>query len=68
MLIDWCKKNNYTGVFPLAELWSDNEAMIAMVRLEKFKLKQFSDLDQSAKLRWQLDQQPLFVKGTCVKL
>ena len=39
-----------------------------MVRLEKFKLKQFSDLDQSAKLRWQLDQQPLFVKGTCVKL
>jgi len=29
--------------------------MIAMVKLEKFKLKQFSDLDQSAKLRWQLD-------------
>jgi len=42
--------------------------MIAMVGLEKFKLKQFNDLDHSAKPRWPLDEKASFLKGAGVKL
>ena len=42
--------------------------MIAMVGLEKFKLRQFSNLDFPAKPRWQLDQNAAFIKGAGVKL
>ena len=42
--------------------------MIAMVGLEKFKLKQFDSLDYPAKPRWQLDQNAIFLKGAGVKL
>ena len=42
--------------------------MIAMVGLEKFKLKQFSELDSSAKPRWQLDENATFLKGAGVRL
>ena len=37
--------------------------MIAMVGLEKFKLKQFSKLNSPAKPRWQLDESAAFLKG-----
>ena len=42
--------------------------MIAMVGLEKFKLKKFSDLDHPAKPRWALDEDAVFLKGAGVKL
>ena len=42
--------------------------MIAMVGLEKFKLKQFSALDHPAKPRWPLDEDAVFLKGAGVKL
>ena len=37
--------------------------MIAMVGLEKYKLKQFNELDHPAKPRWPLDENALFLKG-----
>ena len=40
--------------------------MIAMVGLEKFKLKQFNNLDYPAK-RWPLDEKAVFLKGAGVK-
>ena len=42
--------------------------MIAMVGLEKFKLKQFSKLDYPAKPRWPLDEDAVFLKGAGVQL
>ena len=42
--------------------------MIAMVGLEKFKLKQFDNLDHPARPRWALDENALFLKGSGVKL
>jgi len=49
-------------------LCGDNAAMIAMVGLEKFKLKQFSKLDSPAKPRWPLDADAAFLKGAGVRL
>jgi N6-L-threonylcarbamoyladenine synthase len=49
-------------------LCGDNAAMIAMVGLEKFKLKQFNELDSPAKPRWPLDADAAFLKGAGVKL
>ena len=52
MLINLCNEKNYQSMFPPIELCGDNAAMIAMVGLEKFKLKQFNNLDHPAKPRW----------------
>ena len=68
MLIDLCKKQNYEPIFPPIELCGDNAAMIAIVGLEKFKLKQFDNLDYPAKPRWPLDKNAVFLKGAGVKL
>ena len=68
MLINLCDEKNYQSIFPSIELCSDNAAMIAMVGLEKFKLKQFSNLDHPAKPRWPLDENAAFLKGAGVKL
>ena len=68
MLINLCKEKNYESVFPPIELCGDNAAMIGMVGLEKFKLKQFSDLDYPAKPRWPLDEKANLLKGAGVKL
>ena len=68
MLINLCKENNYESMFPPSELCGDNAAMIAMVGLEKFKLKNFSNLDHPAKPRWPLDENATFLKGAGVKL
>ena len=54
-------------MFPKKELCGDNAAMIAMVGLEKFKLKQFSKLDHPALPRWSLDESAIFLKGAGVK-
>ena len=68
MLINLCNESNYTSIFPPIELCGDNAAMIAMVGLEKFKLKQFSNLDHPAKPRWPLDENAAFLKGAGVQL
>ncbi len=68
MLVKLCNKNKYRSIFPPIELCGDNAAMIAMVGLEKFKLRQFDNLDYPAKPRWQLDQNAAFLKGAGVKL
>ncbi len=68
MLISLCEKENYQSIFPPIELCGDNAAMIALVGLEKFKLKQFSELDHPAKPRWPLDKDAAFLKGAGVQL
>ncbi|MBD1141431.1 tRNA (adenosine(37)-N6)-threonylcarbamoyltransferase complex transferase subunit TsaD [Pelagibacterales bacterium SAG-MED39] len=68
MLTNLCKKKNYQSIFPPVELCGDNAAMIAMVGLEKFKLKQFNNLDYPAKPRWPLDEKAAFLKGAGIKL
>ena len=68
MLIKLCEENNYEHIFPPIELCGDNAAMIAMVGLEKFKLKQFDKLDHPAKPRWPLDEDAAFLKGAGVQL
>ncbi len=68
MLKDLCNEENYKSMFPPIELCGDNAAMIAMVGLERFKLKQFNDLDHPAKPRWPLDENAAFLKGAGVQL
>ena len=68
MLTDLCNEENYQSMFPPIELCGDNAAMIAMVGLERFKLKQFNDLDHPAKPRWPLDKNAAFLKGAGVQL
>jgi len=68
MLTNLCNEENYQNIFPPLEYCSDNAAMIAMVGLEKFKLKQFNNLDYPAKPRWPLDENAEFLKGAGVKL
>ena len=62
------KKNNFKIYFPKQELCGDNAAMIAMVGLEKFKLKEFNNQDFRANPRWQLDENAKFLKGAGVVL
>ena len=68
MLINLCDEENYQAIFPPIDLCSDNAAMIAMVGLEKYKLKQFDNLDYPAKPRWPLDKNAAFLKGAGVQL
>ena len=67
MLNNLCIEEGYQSIFPPIEICGDNAAMIAMVGLEKFKLKQFSKLDHAAIPRWPLDEKALFLKGAGVK-
>ena len=59
---------NFIPIFPPHNLCGDNAAMIAMVGLEKFKLKKFSKLNHPALPRWQLDEKATFLKGSGIKL
>ncbi len=68
MLINLCKENAITPIFPKQELCGDNAAMIAMVGLEKFKKGEFSELSHPAIPRWPLDENAIFLKGAGVKL
>ena len=63
-----CEEENFNVIFPPINLCGDNAAMIAMVGLEKFKLKEFNNLDHPAKPRWPLDEDAAFLKGAGVKL
>ena len=68
VLENLCKKKEFDSIFPPINLCGDNGAMIAMVGLEKFKLKKFSELDHPAKPRWALDENAVFLKGSGIKL
>ena len=68
MLKNLCSNEDYQSVFPPIELCGDNAAMIALVGLEKYKLKKFDKLDFPAKPRWALDESAIFLKGAGVKL
>ena len=68
MLIKLCNEQNYLSIFPPIELCGDNAAMIAMVGLERFKLKKFDNLNYPAKPRWPLDDKAAFLKGPGVRL
>ena len=68
MLENLCNEEKFEAIFPPIDLCGDNAAMIAMVGLEKFKLKQFSELDHPAKPRWPLDENAPFLKGAGVKI
>ena len=68
MLKDLCVEKGYQSMFPPIEICSDNAAMIALVGLQKFKLKQFDNLDYPAKPRWPLDESAKFLKGAGVQL
>ena len=67
-LIKLCDEENFDAIFPPIDLCGDNAAMIAMVGLEKYKIKKFDNLDHPAKPRWPLDENALFLKGAGVKL
>mgnify|MGYP001319479505 FL=1 len=68
ILTKLCKEENFKPIFPPISLCGDNAAMIAMVGLEKFKLKQFNNLDYPVKPRWSLDESAAFLKGAGIKL
>ena len=67
-LIKLCNEKNYINIFPPLEFCGDNAAMIAMVGLEKYKLKKFDKLDHPAIPRWPLDKNEIFLKGAGIKL
>ena len=67
-LIEVSEENNFKTIFPDINLCSDNAAMIAMVGLEKYRLKLFDNLDFQANPRWALDEEAKFLKGAGVKL
>ena len=67
VLENLCKEEKFDAIFPPINLCGDNAAMIAMVGLEKFKLKQFSELNHPARPRWPLDENAPFLKGAGVK-
>ena len=68
VLIKVSNENNFDPIFPDLKLCGDNAAMIAMVGLEKFKAKQFDNLDLPANPRLALDESAKFLKGAGVKL
>ena len=68
MLISLCVEKKYQSIFPPIEFCGDNAAMVAMVGLEKYKLKRFDNSDYPAKPRWPLDENAKFLKGAGVKL
>ena len=62
------RDNKFKCIFPDISLCSDNAAMIALVGLEKFKKKLFTELNFKASPRWQLDEKAQFLKGAGVKI
>ena len=68
VLTNLCKEEDFKAIFPPINLCGDNAAMIAMVGLEKFKIKDFNKINYPAKPRWPLDEDAAFLKGAGVKL
>ena len=67
-LIKTSNDNGFEVIFPDPKLCGDNAAMIALVGLEKYKIKKFDDIDLEAKPRLALDESAKFLKGAGVVL
>ena len=67
-LIKLSEEHKFECLFPDISLCSDNAAMIALVGLEKFKIKLFDELNFRVNPRWQLDETAQFLKGAGVKI
>tara|TARA_Y100000590_G_scaffold456558_1_gene607374 strand:+ start:1456 stop:2529 length:1074 start_codon:yes stop_codon:yes gene_type:complete len=67
-LIKVSSENNFKSIFPDIKLCGDNAAMIAMVGLEKYKIKKFDSLNLPANPRLQLDENAKFLKGAGIVL
>ena len=63
-LLEVSKENNFNLIFPNHNLCGDNAAMIAIVGLEKYKIRMFDKLDLEAKPRLALDANAKFLKGS----
>ena len=63
-LIEVSNENNFKSIFPDIKLCGDNAAMIALVGLEKYKIKKFDNIDLSASPRLALDKNAKFLKGS----
>ncbi len=61
-------ENSFKPIFPELNLCGDNAAMIAMVGLEKYKVKLFDNFDLPASPRLPLDKYAKFLKGAGVKI
>ena len=68
ILIKVSNENGFKALFPDLKLCGDNGAMIAMVGLEKYKIKKFDNLDLPVSPRLPLDNDAKFLKGAGVKL
>ena len=66
-LIKLCDENNFTPIFPPANLCSDNAAMIAWAGIERYKNNLTDNLEFPLKPRWPLDTSAPFLKGAGLK-
>ena len=67
-LIEVSNENGFKAIFPDIKLCGDNAAMIALVGLEKYKIKKFDNMDLEASPRLALDASAKFLKGAGVVL
>ncbi len=67
-LIEVSNENGFKAIFPDIKLCGDNAAMIALVGLEKYKIKKFDNMDLEANPRLALDESAKFLKGAGVVL
>ncbi len=67
-LIEVSNENGFEAIFPDIKFCGDNAAMIALVGLEKYKIKKFDDMDLKASPRLALDASAKFLKGAGVKI
>ena len=67
-LIEVSNENGFKAIFPDIKLCGDNAAMIALVGLEKYKIKKFDNMDLRANPRLALDANAKFLKGAGVVL
>ena len=68
VLTKLCEEERFDAIFPPIEFCGDNAAMIAIAGLEKYKKKQFNNLEFSPKPRWALDEKAPFLKGSGIKI
>ena len=68
VLTKLCEEERFEAIFPPIEFCGDNAAMIAIAGLEKYKKKQFNNLEFSPKPRWALDDEAPFLKGSGIKI
>ncbi len=65
-LIQVSNENSFEAIFPETDLCGDNAAMIALVGLERYKIKKFDDIDLKVNPRLPLDTKAKILKGSGV--